>query len=582
MISFFFSLVASYNIWRGDCQAILDTYEYNLTKFINSSVVHEAGDIVYYVRVCPDFTQGDTFDTFLLRCKKGTSSCNYLITQNSLDYKPRNPMNFSEGLIYFADSEPFSDDGGKTYKTLDLQFDLICDPTVTTSDIQDILFDIKIDESQTGSFIARVRTDAACPVKVPSPTPTPAYDIDCTYVDRIDNNLTYGLDGDLYSLNGGPFGAKVEVDVNGTKRILYYQACERMQCPPAYTCNDDGYSSAWLCTHDTHLCYSYGVITSNDFMPIDSSDLTKGMELTINNPINNNHTKLILTCESSSQYPEGHIHFAPAGYIEENTLHISGAANELCIRRIPTSTPQPRGACQFESLTINDVSISIDLAQLNRGNIGYAKDVQVTGIRDHPKAVLRYQPCGSMICPPDTFCFGDEDAEIWLCYDDDGVKTCDGYGLYKNNVSLALFIDGDLSSGINAKYKGDMKRQADIVLQCNKNLPPHTVELPDTISVSGRILNAFMESRDVCPSVPEEEKSGKSSGGAIFLIIVSVSIVSYISIGLLVTFIKTGKIQFPNEKFWIVFGECIVIAVTYIVKCGRSGPAAFQSKYDQI
>lgn len=37
-----------------------------------------------------------------------------------------------------------------------------------------------------------------------------------------------------------------------------------------------------------------------------------------------------------------------------------------------------------------------------------------------------------MICPEGVFCDGDEDSQIWLCYDDDGIKTCIGYGLSKN------------------------------------------------------------------------------------------------------------------------------------------------------
>lgn len=77
----------------------------------------------------------------------------------------------------------------------------------------------------------------------------------------------------------------------------------------------------------------------------------------------------------------------------------------------------------------------------------------MAGHDSYPKSQLLFKPCGNITCPPDAFCNGDEDAEIWLCHEISGTLECEGYGLYKNKVTLELY--DDIKDGIQANYLGD-------------------------------------------------------------------------------------------------------------------------------
>lgn len=601
MLFLLVSFVFSYNIWRGDCVAILDRYKYDLTRFVGKTLTNYTDNNIYYLRLCPENDRGDTADVFVLQCPKSAPSCRYLITQNSLDYKPRNPNNFSEGVIYFASSEPFSDDDGKTYKTLDLQYDLICDPTATGSDVE---FTLTFDESQLGMITARAHTAAGCPEIVPSPTPTPDYQPECDYTDRIDDNITFGIKGNLNALNDGPFGIKSELIIDGYKKYLYYQPCERMLCPPTYTCSTNGYSSAWLCEikGETRTCESYGVGVENvDFHPLDEDHLDRGMLLRLEDETTKKAVNFTLQCVNEESYPEGHIKFPNVASIKDDTLFMFGSAAEMCIRPIPTTTPVPAEVCAYESVVYDNKKISMNLLNLNLGDVGWSSNVQIIGDRDHPNSKLIYQPCGSLKCPDGVFCDGDEDAQVWLCYDDDDdVKTCIGYGLYKNNVSVSLYIPGSLTGGVNAKYKGDMKRMADVIYLCDEELTSSVITLPESVTMSSRTLSFYVYSKQACPvnatdggggddggdddddDGDDGDKKRKVTGGAIFLIIIAVAAVFYFAFGTIFIYIKEGAIHIPNEDFWRTFGECVVTGATFIFTCGKKTDIILQSNYENL
>ncbi|OHT16830.1 hypothetical protein TRFO_12915 [Tritrichomonas foetus] len=504
----FISLVLSYNIYRGDCEAILDTYKYDLTKFIGGDPYIITGDdYTYYIRMCPEPGEGDRQDVFLMQCGKGSGkNCIDVITQNSLDYKPRNPQNFSEGLIYFADSEPYTENNN-TYKTLDLTFDLICDPTAVDTKI-DFTYVID-DQSSIGQITARGRTDAACPKTVPSPTPTPVYEPDCHYTDRKDDDSDIGIDGDLALLNDGPFGVKTHIIVDGVEKTLFYQACERMKCPPTYTCSSDIYSSAWLCDKDERTCDSYGVSVDDiNLKPVSSSSLASGMIYRMEETTTGKSVNLTLWC--SETYPDGHILWSDKGQINDDTLIIGGQAKEFCLKVIPTPNPPPVGGpCSFRE-SFNEELVSINLATYNLGNTGWTANVTVDATTSHPNSTLIYQPCGGIMCPADTYCDGDEDAEVWLCYTQNDFRECVGYGLYKNNVSISLYNPTDIDGGLLAHYTGDNRRFADVTIYCNQFLEPDTFELPNYVTLIDRRLSFYVSAKDACPATLPEPTKGPS------------------------------------------------------------------------
>lgn len=499
MFNFLFALLVSYNRYIGDCYAIIDQYEYDLTQFIDKDpYFSESNSYTYVIRLCPNTVSGDKEDVFMLQCPKDFSSaCRDIITQNSLNFKPRNPKNFSEGVIYYAEGEPFTEDG-QTYKTLDLEFDLICDPQ-STADKIDFTYTYD-DEVNIGQVSLRGKTSAACPKVVQSPTPTPVYEPDCKYTDRKDDDTDVGIDGDLKTLNDGPFGVKTILTIDGKNKSLFFQACERMLCPPTYNCSTTGYSSAWLCDEESgsRNCISYGVGSSDpDLRPVDTS-LANGMIYHMNDTSTNKSIELTLTCSSS--FPEGHILWSNLGVMIDNTLSIGGKTKEFCLRVIPTPTPQPEGGSCVFNKTMNNRKISIDLETFNKGQSGWSINVSVeTDSALHPDSTLIYQPCGGVICPPDTYCDGDEDAQVWLCYELSGSKECIGYGLTKYNVSINLADQSSLSNGLSVGYTGDNRRFADVTYYCDPFLAPDVLILPAYVTLVGRRLSFYVSSKGACP-----------------------------------------------------------------------------------
>lgn len=496
MLSFFFFFAYSYHSYIGNCFAILDVYKYDLTRYQNQQVFIEYhDDYLYYIRVCPEIHEAYVEDVFLLQCPKQVGpSCKKIITQNSLNFKPRNPNNFSEGVIYYAESEPFTDDN-INYKTLDLKFDLICDPSETSSTLKlDFTYD---DQSAIGEIVGRGRTSAACPIPTASPSPTPVYEPDCQYTKRKQDDPTVGIDGDLALLNDGPYGVKTFITIDNQSNILYYQACERMLCPPTFTCSTNGYSSAWLCDENERTCVSYGVgVDDIDLRQVDSS-LANGMIYRMNDTSTGKSIELTLTC--SETFPEGHILWSDVGIRNDNVLSIGGKNKEFCVKVIPTPKPPPVGGPCFFNATVRDSSVTIDLQDYNLGETGWTADVTVDSSVFHPDSKLIYQPCGPILCPPDTYCDGDEDAQIWLCYTENDLKQCIGYGLYKNNVSLSLVDPSAVNNGILGSYKGDNRRFADVTFHCNEQLGQNELLLPNYVTLNNRKLSFYVQAKEACP-----------------------------------------------------------------------------------
>ena len=249
MLTILFKLIASYNVYRGDCEAILGNNYYNLTAFgMRDADMISSSKYNYFLRLCPDKTSTETYeemDVFLMQCND--EKCNNLITQNELNYKPLNPKDFSQGIVYHANGEPYLEDG--VFKTIDLEFRIKCNKNSKGINIP---FETKIDDkSVTGSFIVTMESEYGCPIQIASPTPTPLFQPDCKFEKRMNKEPKKGIKVDMKNLNDGPFGIKVDLNIDNQQghRTLYYQPCERMMCPPTFTCEEEpnDYSSAWLC-----------------------------------------------------------------------------------------------------------------------------------------------------------------------------------------------------------------------------------------------------------------------------------------------------------------------------------------------
>ena len=487
-----------YRIHRGDCEATIGTWRYNLQAFKQRPADSTTyGEIRYITRFCE---QGNAFeDSFLMRCH--SERCDTCVTQNSLDYKPLNPSNFSEGLIYYADGEPFYDENDEL-RTVDLEWRIICDPSVTDPAAA-ASFHVIEGDNLTGLVTGTIRHAAGCPTPgVASPTPTPAYAPNCYFEERYDNDKTKGVKVDLAELNDGPFGVKSVVDVDGVKKRLYFQTCERMACPPGYECAEENLSSAWVCDDaQGGKCVSWGVgVDQPVFKPIDGN-LAKGMVLELENMANGHSISLMLMCKAG--FPDGHIDWHSEAQVSGQHMDVVGMTSAVCIQQMPSPTPHPIGGpCSFNE-EIGGKVISMNIKKFNKGESeGWSKPVSVQGVTGLQDARIMYQPCGAMPCPDDTYCSGDEDASVWLCFRKDGEKLCEGYGLWEHNVSMELWDPERLESGVRARYKGDLKKTADVKYVCNRNLKPDEIVLPGSVQIVQSKMMMVIEAEDACPSSP--------------------------------------------------------------------------------
>lgn len=493
-----------YPVHRGDCEAILNTSHYNLRVFQNRlpDQFTTSGNVRYIARMCEQTNKkrrnADFDDTFLMRCTNLT--CESCITQNSLDYKPLNPKKFSEGVIYYAEGEPFHDENGHL-RTVDIEWRIICDESVTDPNAK-AEFTVIEGDNLTGLVTGTIRHAAGCPTTQPPPSPSPNYAPNCYFEERYDQDKTKGVKVDLTDLNDGPFGVKSTIIVDGAERNLYFQTCERMTCPPGYSCPEEPFnlSSAWVCDTDKDECVSWGVgVEQPIFKPVDQN-LKNGMKLDLENPFNGKSISLKLLCKAG--YPEGHIDWHKDTVVSGNHMDIVGLTSAVCVQRMPSPTPPPIGGqCSFKG-QIGDATVSMNLEKLNKGQEGWSKVVDVQGVVGFPDSKLMFQPCGAMPCPDGTYCSGDEDATVWLCFTDEGEKKCEGYGLWENNLSMEFWNPGNPDYGVKATYKGDMKRTTEVQFICNKSLGPSELLLPNYVTISQSKMTVIVQAEDACPASP--------------------------------------------------------------------------------
>ena len=143
--------------------------------------------------------------------------------------------------------------------------------------------------------------------------------------------------------------------------------------------------------------------------------------------------------------------------------------------------------------------------------------------------------------------------------------------------------------------------EAHVQLICNESIKGNKVDFDDVgrYLVSTKAPVIFAHTSMICPkyntptakptqSIRPTPTTGPTSqptpdsgderdgitGGSIFLFIVIVGFVLYLTFGVLIGFIKNGMLAFPNQDFWAEFAECLETAVTFIFTCGKKGGRA--------
>jgi hypothetical protein len=556
MVVFFLPLAAfrssslPHPIFRGNCEATIGTWHYNLRLFQdrNRDLI-SVGLARYLARICPTDTTGPLDDVFLMKYI-GFIGWD-VVTRNSIDWRPLDQSNASAGVICFASGEPYEAPDG-SYRTLDLEWWISCGTNPHKNATAEFIID---DNGTTGLFIGRLSSAAGCPRPTSSPTPTPAYAPQCRFTRRSDADRAVGVQLDLADLNGGPFGVKVPISVDGEALTLYFQACGRMDCPPAYACAPAELSSAWLCADGAGSCRSWGVGAERPDVHAPAGNASRGVVLRLNESSEGYAVELALRCRDG-EWPRGHIAWDGAATASGRRLAISGAAKEACL--VPIVAP-PNKTCAFATES-GGRSVRLDLHSLNRPGAGWETVVRVDG--QGRSARLRYEPCGSLHCPVGAHCQGIEDAAVWLCANESDIELCTAFGLIEDDVQMALADPGHIEKGVKVAYIGDMRHEAVATFVCAEE----ELALPEVVTIDERRLQFVVKSRATCAIGGGVRWA---SVGAIFLTLVVLLFTVYFAAGVLITLFTKGVPGIPNVQFWREIYDLITEAVSAIFVCSR-------------
>lgn len=553
MFLFCVTVLAYERIERGTCWANIDGNKYDLSEIAKAKglMSWEEQGYTYYMRLCDSLKSGDLpaestidiRDVSVARCQGGT--CQPLLTTNSFDFKLYDKANPSSGFIYEADGEPIL--SGSEWTTFDIDINLRCDSTATNPDVN---FETRV--SVTGSETTLILSGSSkygCPTSMPLPAPTPEWTPDCSVHKKVFQIVYYGVFVDFHDLNGGPYGIRAGVGSN----VLFYQPCERMLCPPGYSCDTEEYSSVWLCNPTDNTCTSYGLIDSPgnldakvdiDFEDYDRTNTT----LTYRNPSNNRRAFVMIGCDKN--YKMDHFEFPSTVELQSDDLYISALAADACPTFSPTPLPAPDSMCTIRR---SDDEV-LNLTAYNHGSAGWSRSVKVNGQKT--ESMLYMQPCDGMGCPNGHECEGDDHATVWLCTGTD----CKGYGLMDKNLTAQKTKDG-----IEVIYKGDRKRSAHVYFEYDDDAHHGEVILPSEVTLTGSVLSFEV-------GVPlfddDDDDDDDISGGAVFLVIVIVGVLVYVAGTMLYQFIRKGVIEPPHKEFWGEVWRSICICVKYVSTCG--------------
>lgn len=501
-------------IRRGLATVTIDDREWDLTSLKSSTFSSSIDDEYFYIKFADSVTASELpsyasiYDHGnVYKCNTTDKKCYVLTNIYDYDWIPIKPTNLGEGVTYVAQGAPISQAHKfNSYQSWEVRFQFHCNANVEMS--APVISVNQLSEQNKRLYL-KFDDKRGCPTKALAnlPTPTPAFKADSHATFRHPEDTDQVIDFDIKELNGGPLGVRTYVqNSNGEKKFLFVAPADRMViCPYGAQC-DAQESTAWYCTEDMKTCESYALQNNEETSMIevdliDDTSLFEGIYLKYYHPTSDKTVRVNLLCDSN--VPEGRILFSPENsQVVDNNIIVQGYAKEACPKSSPVPVP-PADKCVFKyQQTGSNWQAQVDLKNLNLDG-GWYKRVKNTAMLSQTEYDLYYQPCGALVCPDKADCDGDEDATVWLCETPKGTLgetiECDGYGLYKNDVTASI-NNGYVLNGFDVSYKGDLGRTAEINLRCNKSLISGQLYISNNIYLKGNTLNIDVDSLDVCAS----------------------------------------------------------------------------------
>jgi len=447
--------------------------------------------------------------------------------KTDFDFKPYN-KGHQDGIIYYAEGQPIPGSNPELYSTVDLFYVLKFNKDVEDYfNANDFTDPSHLQITKAGTAIqywwnitvgVKLVYDKA---DIPSPTPT--FSPNCFFQARSIDPATaaagFGYDFHLDQLNGGPFGIRNSyVDSQNNNITIFYQPCERMECPWEKHCGDVQYSSIWYCVEDK--CTNNGLLSDNELnIDIISEEPTPTAEQTYKTT---SEQTTVNTIECALIYPKGHFLFDQSSWKYSNgKLTVHSYSEEICLDKFPEPTPPaPGGKCNYK-ISQGQYLVTGNIATYNRNpeeGTCWDQAVKVSGA-SYSDAWLYYQPCGAIECLDDAFCEGDEDASVWVCryttppsvQSKSGKMNvgageaiqCRAYGLYANDIDISLSAHQDISNGLLIQYY-NFPYTANVFWNCKPDLAPGKLLMPENIEIKndGKLVSFNVSAEDACAAGP--------------------------------------------------------------------------------
>jgi hypothetical protein len=410
---------------------------------------------------------------------------------------------------------------------------------------------------------------------------------------------------------------------NSAKVHLKYRPWKKTNCPSDKgTCAaGDNEANAYLCYESENagkVCYSYADVNYDAYLDLVTNRLDDGVDLTYNSRYD---TDLSIEIHCGNEqfnilqfFPTSDITYGKGLYGEvisvlaesKNACPIPIASNFFPPTPDPTPlpTPLPDSKFYFKSEVKNNQFMEINLKDLAAHTESIFLGKQTT----YRRSRIHFDPDQPMGCTGDV-CLGDGGkTNIWKCFTEpDRKEYC--YGVGDARQSLTFHTTDNFADGITAVYGGGYSDYTtSIQFLCNKSIPAHVIDFDDIggEQISTRRITLFAQTSDVCPKevgetplptpivipTPEPTPSGGDSqviapgqgpvtGGSVFMLLIIIAAVSYLVIGLFISYKSTGKFELPNTTFWTEFGENVVAGATFIFTCGKKYSCGVDN-YDAI
>jgi hypothetical protein len=502
-----------YPIERYTCGVNINRSYYNLTSFESRPGEHYhdvRSNLRLHVRMCGGFQAGEIPAEFhnassysVIACSGDGLTCVPLASRFGQDYRPLDDNNPSAGVMVEFHSEyptVYHD-----YSDWIQYFRIGCDSNQHNATIPFVPRSELVHDVHRLSY--QFAHSAGCPDPKHSatPAPTPTLEVQCQFKSRRLRANETGVDVDLAALNAGPGG----IIQNFDDFVLFYQPCERINCP-ARGGNCDtaidwqwGLSSMWQCTPNLTVCEDYGAISQTTFIDgnVNSADPTINVTMYASG-MTKKASQVIYHCDPNIL--PGHVNLSRASVSADDRMTVHAYAKSACIQNLPEPIPTDPQFCYFSTLDSSGLRVQFN-ASVDNSARGYQKEIRVNREGDNARN-LYFQSCRGMYCPARSYCEQHEDAYVWLCDPSDKFgnyeQRCQAYGLFGQPIKMSWHSDVD-ESGVMFSYESGDGLRADVLFVCDWFMDSGTLLLaPDghgALSPDAQLLMFRVYTRDVCP-----------------------------------------------------------------------------------